>query len=328
MNLDSARHPIQVVARRTGLSAEVLRVWEKRYGAVRPSRTSTGRRLYSDADLERLALLRQATGVGRRIGDVGGLPTEELRALVDEDRRATASFPTGDTPRPPAASKAEALAEESVQAILALDEERLEATLGRALLVLRAPEVIEEVVAPTLRRIGHLWSSGTLEPSHEHVATVVIRRVIGHAIASVRVGDGAPRLAAATPRGQVHDLGALLAGLMAAASGWRVVVLGADLPAADIARAARQKNVRAVALSLVHPTDDPGLPDELHRLRQLLPDDIVLLAGGAALHRYTPALREVRAVVLPDFRSLGPVLDAIRHRGSGARGQRRNGRAE
>jgi DNA-binding transcriptional MerR regulator len=63
------RHPIQVVARRTGLSPDVLRVWEKRYQAVEPGRTKTGRRLYSDDDIERLRLLREATSRGRRIGE-------------------------------------------------------------------------------------------------------------------------------------------------------------------------------------------------------------------------------------------------------------------
>ena len=79
------RHPIKVVARRTGLTPDVLRVWEKRYSAVTPTRVSTGRRLYSDQDVERLLLLRRATLVGRRIGQVAALPTDELETLVDED---------------------------------------------------------------------------------------------------------------------------------------------------------------------------------------------------------------------------------------------------
>ena len=87
------RHPIKVVARRTGLSPEVLRVWEKRYAVVEPGRTKTARRLYSDADIERLRILRQATLLGRRIGEISGLTTEALAAQVKEDREATAEAP-------------------------------------------------------------------------------------------------------------------------------------------------------------------------------------------------------------------------------------------
>src|SRR5437868_1909438 len=82
---DTARHPIAVVAERTGLSQDVLRVWERRYGAVHPARASGGQRLYTDADVERLALLSAATRAGRSIAQVATLETSALAALVDED---------------------------------------------------------------------------------------------------------------------------------------------------------------------------------------------------------------------------------------------------
>src|SRR6476661_3084343 len=84
----AARHPIAVVAERTGLSQDVLRVWERRYGVVTPKRGPGGQRLYSDADVERLALLHAATRAGRGIGQVAGLTTHAIAALVDEDSAA------------------------------------------------------------------------------------------------------------------------------------------------------------------------------------------------------------------------------------------------
>ena len=82
---EEKRHPIQVVARRTGLTADVLRVWEKRYGVVEPARSSGGHRLYSDLDVERLSLLHRAISGGRRISRVAVLPIEDLRDMVRED---------------------------------------------------------------------------------------------------------------------------------------------------------------------------------------------------------------------------------------------------
>ena len=75
---DDPRHPIQVVARRTGLSADVIRVWERRYGVVTPQRQPGGRRVYSDSDIQRLTLLQRATGAGRRISEVAPLPDQVL----------------------------------------------------------------------------------------------------------------------------------------------------------------------------------------------------------------------------------------------------------
>src|SRR3954468_352843 len=98
-------HPIQVVTRRTGVSADVLRVWEKRYAVVTPVRSASGRRLYSDADIERLRLMVQATRTGRTIGQVAALPSAALVELRDDevpaDPPATRRRGPGATPPPP-----------------------------------------------------------------------------------------------------------------------------------------------------------------------------------------------------------------------------------
>ena len=107
------KHPIQVVARRTGLTADLLRVWEKRYEAVSPGRSATSRRLYSDADVHRLLLLRRATLGGRRIGQVAGLSTEELEVLVATDEAAAAA-----APRVPGSSRARASRDSHLAACL------------------------------------------------------------------------------------------------------------------------------------------------------------------------------------------------------------------
>ena len=85
-------HPIRVVARRTGLTSHVIRVWEKRYGAVSPLRTPTNRRLYSDRDVERLQLLHRAILAGHSIGQIAQLPNERLRALVAADEMSAPDY--------------------------------------------------------------------------------------------------------------------------------------------------------------------------------------------------------------------------------------------
>ena len=110
----------------------------------------------------------------------------------------------------------------------------------------------------------------------------------------------------------MHELGALLAGAAAANLGWHVTYLGASLPAAEIAGAARQNRARAVVLSLVYPEDDARLEGELARLRELLPLETVLLAGGRAMPAYREALEKIGALQLRDLVHLGSVLDDLR----------------
>jgi DNA-binding transcriptional MerR regulator/methylmalonyl-CoA mutase cobalamin-binding subunit len=274
------RHPIGVVSDRTGLSADVLRVWERRYSVVRPARADGGQRLYSDADVERLRLLHVATLAGRSIGRIAHLATPALARLVDEDGAARAAL---DLHRHDANGAAAGDAVEAArQATQALDAHALDRELRRALSMLGLPSFLTDVAAPLLRAVGDDWHAGRLSPAHEHVATQAVRRITSEVVQSLGARAGAPAVVVATPAGERHETGALLAAAALAAAGWRVIYLGGDLPASDIAAAARHTGARAVAVSLVYITDRDHTLAELRTLRNALPATIPIVAGGAA----------------------------------------------
>jgi DNA-binding transcriptional MerR regulator/methylmalonyl-CoA mutase cobalamin-binding subunit len=307
------RHPIQVVARRTGLSLDVLRVWEKRYAVVEPGRTPTGRRLYSDADIERLRLLREATSRGRRIGEVSALAPGALVDLIEEDRRAEKASPP-KVPDKTRSQEAARLLGECLEAARSLDAARLRATLRQALLSLELGELIEDLVAPLLREIGEMWADHQLSPYHEHLASTLIRQTLGQMLAETRPEEAAPLIVATTPAGQRHEIGAVLAALAALAEGWRVVYLGPDLPAEDIARAAEETSASAIALSIVYNEGDPKIDKELKLLRDSLPEAFVIFVGGAAASAYGPMLKRIGAELLSDTRALRSALVELREK--------------
>lgn len=311
---DEPRHPIQVVSRRTGVTQDSLRAWEKRYGAVEPRRAPGGRRLYTDADVERLILLRRATDAGRRIGQVAGLPTDELAAIVAQDEKAIARAPRPQ-PRPSRASEGsspEAYRAACLDAARELDFERLRAALGSARLELTLPVLLERVLGPFLEEIGDLWHRGDLRISQEHLASSVVRSVLSGQESARSVSRGAPVAVVTTPPGQRHELGALMASVTASAEGWRVVYLGADLPVEEIASAVRQVKARALLLSMVYPSDDPYLPEEIRKLRSLVGEDLAVVAGGRASGSYRRALEEIDALIVDDLPGLRAQLDALR----------------
>lgn len=302
-----SHHAIKAVVRRTGLTAYVIRIWEKRYGAVTPQRTETNRRLYSDEQVERLSLLRDLTQGGHSIGSVARLPTDRLRALAAD---LLSARPRVENPAVPPSRAG--LLETCVAAVESLDARALEQALKQGVIELGAQGLLQRVVAPLVQRIGDLWREGTITAAHEHFASAVIRIFLGHSALPFAGSDSAPVLVVATPTGQIHELGALLAGAVAANLGWRVTYLGASLPAAEIAGAARQNRARAVALSLVYPEDDPRLSGELSRLREFLAPEVPLLIGGRALPGYRDILEEIGAVQLKDLAQLGAALDELR----------------
>jgi methanogenic corrinoid protein MtbC1 len=303
------KHPIQVVARRTGLTADLLRVWEKRYEAVSPGRSATSRRLYSDADVHRLLLLRRATLGGRRIGQVAGLATEELEALVATDEAAAAAAPRGKGSSRARASRDSHLAA-CIDAVKNLDGDGLEAALSGAAVALGTPELTRRVLVPLMQTLGDEWRDGKLRVFEEHLASSMVRSVLGSLRVAQTPEPGAPELIVTTPSGQVHEIGALMAASMAASQGWKVTYLGPNLPAEEIVAAAERRGARAVALSVVFPADDARLYDELRRLRRLLPDRVPILVGGRASDGLDRVVPEIR--LMDDLSTLLDTLEELR----------------
>ena len=287
-------HPIGVVEQRTGLPQDVIRVWERRYRAVAPSRGAGGQRVYTDADIERLSLLGAAVRAGRRIGSIAALPTADLAHLVEDDQAAIDARRAADAGRgivpgsPLPALDAQPIIDEALGHVRALDPERLDATLRRAAAQIGLASFMEHVAAPVMRRIGDEWHAGRLTVAQEHAASTVVHDVITGAMRSLRTigAKGAddrarPCLVVATPAGERHVIGAALIGTSAALAGWDVLYLGADLPAEEIANAAFTAGAQLVALSIVYVEHRERLVAELRLLRARLPKTMPILAGGS-----------------------------------------------
>ena len=144
-----ARHPIRAVARRTGLSPHLIRMWERRYGAVVPARTESRQRVYTDRDIRRLDLLRRATEAGESIGQIASLSDRELEDLVK--RVVGATF---DAPLPSARAERGDIVDRvlaaSLEAVSALNAERLESILSRATIDLGQTALLSDVLIPLM----------------------------------------------------------------------------------------------------------------------------------------------------------------------------------
>lgn len=299
-------HPIGVVARRTGINEHTIRAWERRYEAVSPERTEGGQRLYSDADVLRLRLLKHATDQGHPIGHVARLPTAELVELAGAEPAAPAA------PGPEAATAAsERIQEACLSALQRLDGGAVHDALMRAVVTETPGRFVDVVAVPLLQRIGAMWVRGELRPSQEHVFSVAMRRVLSWLTDSVPAPRGAQTLLLSTTAGQRHEFGAMLAGVVAVDAGWRVVYLGADLPAEEIVAGARATGATAVAVSAMVPDEAVSLTDELRVIRDGLPESALLLAGGAGAQREAAALRAMGVKVVPDFDTLRAMLRAV-----------------
>lgn len=268
------RHPIRVVAQRTGLTPATIRAWERRYGAVKPGRSDGGQRLYSDHDVDRLARLRELTDVGRPISMVAGLSDQAVTELLREDR-AIAS----ERARAPEATEPSSLVERSYHCVEAMNQDELERVLWRGAMTLDGATFLDDVVAPLLTRVGEGWESGELNPGQEHMGSDVVDRILTRMTEPSRPAEGASLVVATLP-GERHRLGARLVSAAATVDGWKVTYLGDDLPVVDIVSAAERVSAVAVAISVVRKEEIERTTRDLSELRELLDSSIDVLVGG------------------------------------------------
>ena len=303
---------ITLVARQTGLSVHTIRVWERRYGAVRPVRARNKRRLYSEEEVERLRLLRQATMAGHSIGQIARSSVAELRRLLRDDLTTRNSDPraTGRQER----GIYDDLIAAALRATERLDSTDLRDLLDRAAVELGSPAMLHNFVAPFAEQVGERWRKGELNVAHEHFATSIIASFLSNFARPYPLGSSAHHLVLATPTGQLHELGAIIAAAAARSHGWRATYLGSSLPMEELIGAARRLKPRAIGLSIVFPPDDDLLRQDLLKLPKLLPPNCAVIAGGRSVDGYTDVLRKIKGIPVATLAELYPILDALQRK--------------
>lgn len=171
--------------------------------------------------------------------------------------------------------------------------------------MLSLPELLDGLIGPLMECVGNRWRTGELRPAHEHMAADVVRAYLSSRRAMYAPAAGAPVIVVTTPTGQSHEIGALMVSLIARAEGWNDVYLGPNLPAEEIVAAVMKSGAKALALSIVYPSDDARVETELGFLRQQLPPGTQVFVGGRAAIAYGDAVRRLGAKLfhrIADFR--------------------------
>ena len=273
-----ALYPIRAVARLTGLGIDTLRAWERRHNAVNPVRDDRGR-LYTDSDVQRLRLLREVVTLGHSIGRISHLPDEELRRLAEAPGRRE------PVARPEVAPASRIDIDSLMLAVETFDSVTLETELGRAALLLRPPELLSGVLLPLLTRVGDDWHNGRSTVAQEHFVSTCVRSVLGIVLRSHAQRESGKRLLFCTPAGERHELGTLGAALIAAASGFGVLYLGADLPTNDLAASAVAAGIDVVVLGITGVSPASDVTTAIGAIAEKLPPNVELWVGGPAAQR-------------------------------------------
>jgi DNA-binding transcriptional MerR regulator len=253
------------LSRRAGVSTDLLRAWERRYGLLRPTRSEGGFRLYSPQDEQRVALMRDHLERGLSAAQAARLILDETERRPDES--------------PALARGAESLR----QALDVLDESAAHTALDTLLANLSLETVLGEVVMPYLHELGERWERGEASVADEHFASNLLRgRLLGLARGWDR-GLGPRALLACAP-GEQHDLALIVFGLALRERGWRITYLGPDTPIESLNNIARTLEPAAVVIAVTTPQRLAGAEASLRKLARSVP---VWIAGAGASPKVT-----------------------------------------
>jgi len=259
-NLDDSREaavvhedggvPIRTVSALTGVNAFTLRAWERRYGLVKPARTPSGRRVYTPHHIERIRRILALLDSGMAIGQVA-------RVVQGSDQEHEVGGGAGPWLT---------LRNRMWDAVTEFDERGLESAYQEALSLHPIERVTERLLLPLLRDLGMRWLSSDCGVAEEHFFSVYLRNKLGARFHHRRPPDAGPGLVCACLPGEQHELGLLLFALAANDRGYRVILLGADMPLDGLASAVRRIRVDAIALSGFMDPGDALWVGELKRL--------------------------------------------------------------
>ncbi|MGB0670708.1 MAG: MerR family transcriptional regulator [Rhodospirillales bacterium] len=256
-------YSIKTLCNMTGLNPHTLRVWERRYNVLSPHRGVGGRRAYDDADLIRIRLIARLVKAGLKISDLAPLANDDLEDLCNERLGRREVFPF----------------DHILDLARRFDGREIDRLIGTALLSHPPLRAMEEVIAPLLRLAGEAWECGDLGTTGPRVISDIVRRHLTNTLAILTHGLAGQRVVFGTLSGEQHDVGALMAAIVAAGNGFDILYLGADLPVDDFILTVSNLSPQALALSL--PQAREGTETDLERLLKALSSGQELWLGGA-----------------------------------------------
>lgn len=296
----SPRLSIGALSRATGIPVETLRTWETRYGFPEPERKPSGHRVYTAASVPRLRRIAAALSRGHRASECVTASDAELDALLG----VTPGGPAAAMPATTASAVADLGA--MLEAVSVFDAERLTRLLLDDWARLGPMGFLTERAWPLVQRVGHEWSAGRLQISHEHFVSERLTDVLRTLRLPFDARAGGPLVVFATLPGERHGLGLQMAALVASVGGWRVLYLGTEVPPEQVAATAAETGARAVALSVSAVSAGPESTARLAWLREALPARVPLFVGGEGAPGATPGID-----TLASFERFGQRLDVL-----------------
>lgn len=268
-------YKIKDIERLTGIRAHTIRIWEKRYGILKPERSETKIRKYTDEDIRHILNISILNQNGYKISRIADLDDEQISQLAEEKLTENVTHTAF---------------ENLLKALVEMDEKAFSTSFDALVKEKGLEHVFPEIVIPFLHRIGAMWQSGTIHPGQEHFISNLLRQKIMAEVDKLAVpGKKAPRALLFLPEGEWHELGILFQHFAMRKHGIRTYYLGQCTPNNGIEPALASIKPEYVFTAFVHAIDEEPMLNVIEELREMCPD-CDMFASGIQVQRHIEAL--------------------------------------
>lgn len=277
--------PLKYISQQTGLSPQLIRVWEKRYEAIKPKRLSNNRRVYTEEDLNRLLLFKHLIAQGHLIGQIAHLKTDELQALHTKasEKKSNSQVISRHIHHDDHLEKNKSfisIIRNCIRYAKNFDTENIHIELNKARFKHTPYEIIEYIITPLMYEIGNLWKCDEVTVAEEHLISNVIKTFIISLKNTIGLKQSNGTIVIACPEEQQHEIGSSILTILTENLGFKTIYLGINTPDEEIIRTANFNKASHVILSVTYSNSNSKVEKNIQNIRKKLNPNIKLIAGG------------------------------------------------
>ncbi len=251
----------------TGIKAHTIRIWEKRYGIVKPSRTLTNIRSYSDENLRHLMNVAILNKYGHKISNIQGMSAAEISESV-------LSLGNQDLDN-------DYQVDNLVMAMVEIDEQRFDKIISSSIIKNGIDDTFENLLNKFLHKVGILWQIGVINPAQEHFITQLIRQKFILAIdAKHEIRENAKSFLLFLPENEYHELGLLYLNLLIRKAGHKVFYLGQNVPVRNLKSIFELHPIDYILTSITSNQSKEALLTLFSEINELYKDKKILVGGN------------------------------------------------
>ncbi len=294
---------IKQVAKITGLSKEVLRVWEKRYRLVSPERGPNRYRIYSQEDVNLLNYLAKETENGQAIGDLAVLGRDELLRRMNQEKNVS-ERPQNVTP------VMDSWIKDLEATLVPLNRIHFEKKLNEIFTLLPFADVFQRVLVPLQIRVGELWFEGKISIAEEHYVTAQVKQKL-FAVMNMMSNEKGPKVVLACPPWELHEIGSQMVAYHCSSMGCQSIFLGANLPTEDLIQFCKSAQPQVVILSFTAPVSDSNGRAYLGEISKSLTPLCQVWVGGQGISNLDPFIDGDKIKSIKNFQELDALLNEL-----------------